>query len=177
MKRNGKTFSLTLGALLGAIGLIFLYGSSLVPSGQWAMAALAGIVNALAVIALGLKGGFTVYAVVGLLGLVLMPDKRNVLLYLLFFGLYPMVKSLLERLKNKIWSWAGKFFFFDLVLCLFVFGLGTLFLPLLPGLLRERTWAVLLAGNVVFLVYDLGFSRLAGIFMARLGEGNHKQEK
>lgn len=177
MKRNGKTFSLALGALLGALGLILLYGSSLVPSGQWALAALAGIVNALAVITLGLKGGFTVYVCVGILGLVLVPSKWNVLLYLLFFGLYPMVKSLLERLKNKTWSWAGKFLFFDLVLCLLVFGFGTLFLPWLPELLRERTWAVLLAGNVVFLVYDLGFSRLAGIFMARLGEGNHKQER
>ena len=35
-----------------------------------------------------------------LLGLILLPVKSNALLYLLFFGLYPMIKSLIERLRQ-----------------------------------------------------------------------------
>ena len=48
----------------------------------------------------GLKAGFFCYGATGLLGLLLVPDKANALLYLLFFGLWPMLKSLLERIAQ-----------------------------------------------------------------------------
>lgn len=168
MRKKGKTFFLALAAMLAALGVILLYGSCVVPSGRWALVALSGVVNAAAVVSLGLKGGFGVYAVVGVLGLLLTPDKLNALLYLLFFGLYPMVKSLLERLKNRTLGWALKFLFFDVVLCAFVFGLGGAFSPLLPAVMRQSTFGVLLAGNVVFLLYDLGFSQLIALYVARV---------
>lgn len=177
MKKNGKTFFLTFGAMLAGLGLLLLYGSGVVPSGQWALSALAGILNAAAVISLGLKGGFCVYVLVGVLGLLLVPNKLNVLLYALFFGLYPMIKSLLERLKSKTLSWALKFLFFDLALCVFAFGFGRAFLPLLPAALGRHTSLVLLAGNGAFLVYDLGFSQLIGFYMARVGRIFEKRER
>lgn len=168
MKRNGKTFSLTLGAVLAALSLALLYVGSLLPSGQLALTAAAGLWPAAAVISVGLGGGFGVWAVTALLGLLVVPNKMSALLYAGFFGLYPMVKSGLERLRNKVFSWALKFLFFDLVLCVFVFGFGTAFMPLLPAMARKHTALALLAGNVVFTLYDLGFSQVIGFYLARI---------
>lgn len=168
MNRNGKTFSLALGAMLTALSFGVLYLSALLPSGRWAAVAVAGLMPAAAVVSVGLASGFGVYIAAGLLALMLVPDKLNVLLYLLFFGSYPMVKSLLERLRKPTLSWALKFLFFDLVFCAFVFGFGTMFMPWLAELLNKRTWLVVLAGNVIFLVYDLGFTRLIALYAVRV---------
>lgn len=51
-----------------------------------------------------------------------MPDKANALLYLLFFGLWPMLKSLLERIPAGLLEWLCKLAVFNAVLSLFWFG-------------------------------------------------------
>ena len=65
-------------------------------------------------------------------------------------------------------EWAGKLAFFNLTLALFWFVLGEVFVPLLPQLLRESAWLVFPVGNLVFLAYDYGFSRLISFYMARI---------
>ena len=96
-----------------------------------------------------------------------MPDKANALLYLLFFGLWPMLKSLLERLPGRPAEWAGKLAVFNAVLTLCWFGLKALFLPFLPSALTAA-WMVYAAGNVAFVIYDIGFSKLIAFYVARV---------
>ena len=88
--------------VLAALSLIALYLSGLFPAG--------------AVVSAGLKAGFFCYGAAGLLGLLLVPDKANALLYLLFFGLWPMLKSLLERIPVRPLEWLCKLAVFDPVL-------------------------------------------------------------
>lgn len=170
MKRNGKTFSLTWGAMLTALSVAVLWLSAAVPSGRWALVAVAGLMPTAAVVSGGMANGFAVYAATAALGLLVVPDKLNGLLYLMFFGLYPMVKSLLERLRKRTLSWVLKFLFFDLILCLWCFALGTLFMPTLPHMLLKRPWLMVTAGNVIFALYDLGLSQLIGRYLSRLGK-------
>lgn len=173
MKREEKTLALTLSAILAGLGLIFLYLSALIPSGRWSMVAVAGLLPAAAVISIGLWGGVATYAVTGLLGFFLVPSQINVLLYLLFFGIYPVVKSLLERLDNPWLTLLGKLAFFNAILTVFCLGLSALFLPALPTWLLGKRWFLYLVGNVVFLAYDYGFTKLIGFYMARV----HKKLK
>lgn len=170
MNRNGKTLTLTRGALLTALSAAALWVSAAMPSGRWAMAAVAGLMPAAAVISGGLASGFAVYAATAALGLLVVPDKLNALLYLMFFGLYPMIKSLLERLRKQTMSWLLKFAFFDLILCLWCFTLGTLFMPTLPHMLLKHPWLAVAAGNVIFALYDLGLSQLIGRYLSRFGK-------
>ena len=103
----------------------------------------------------------------GLLGLLLVPDKANALLYLLFFGLWPMLKSLLERIPARPLEWLCKLAVFNAVLSLFWFGLHSLFLPFLPETL-QAPWMVYAAGNAAFVIYDVGFSKLISFYVARV---------
>ena len=51
-----------------------------------------------------------------------------------------------------------------------LFGLSALFLPLLPQMLQTPV-PIFAAGNVVFLIYDYGFSKLIAFYTARLHSG------
>lgn len=157
---------MTLPALLSALSLALLYVASVVPGGRLGMVALSGLVPAAAVISAGLRGGLMCYAAAAILGLLVVPDKGCALLYLLFFGLYPVIKSLCERLPRGL-ELLAKLVFFNAVLTLFYFLLAEFFLPFLPEPL-VGTGVVYLAGNLAFLVYDFGFSKLIALYLHRV---------
>ena len=153
--------------VLAGMSLVFLYLSSLSPTAQLGIVAIAGLFPAGAVVSAGLGAGFFCYGAAGLLGLLLLPDKANALLYLIFFGLWPMVKSLLERLRSRAAEWIAKLAVFNAALTLCYVVLGELFLPFLPKALTA-VWMVYAAGNAAFVVYDIGFSKLIAFYVARV---------
>lgn len=165
MKKRARPLALT--AVLAALSLVLLYGSALSPAARLGLTAAAGLVPAGAVISAGLAYGFCCYGVTGLLGLLLVPVKGNVVLYLLFFGLYPMIKSLAERLRNPAAGWICKLAFFNLILALCCFGLRAVFLPFLPQALTSPR-LIWLVGNGAFLIYDIGFSKLIALYIGRI---------
>ena len=162
-----RTRRIAVTAVLSALSLVILYLSAISPTARLAVVAAAGVVPAGAVVSAGLAAGFCCYGVTGLLGLLLVPAKENVLFYLIFFGLYPMLKSLCERLRRLPLGWICKLAFFNLVLALCWFVLRNVFLPFLPTAL-DRVWVVWLAGNAAFVVYDVGFSKLIALYISRI---------
>lgn len=167
-QRFSKSASRTaLGGVLAALSLLLLFAATLLPSGRIGMVAVAGLVPAAGVISGGLATGFLCYGAAGLLGLLLLPDKGCALLYAIFFGLYPMVKSAIERLRKLPLELLLKLAFFNGVLAILLFGFSALLFPLLPELLRSPL-PIFLAGNVAFLLYDFGFSKLATYYAARI---------
>ena len=66
-----------------------------------------------------------------------------------------------------------KLVFFNLILALCWFGLRSIFLPFLPAALNQ-TWMVWLAGNVAFLIYDIGFTKLIVLYIKRIDKVLHQ---
>ncbi|MCI9425595.1 MAG: hypothetical protein HFF30_08540 [Flavonifractor sp.] len=156
-----------LAGVFGALSLLTLYISAIVPTGRLGLVAAAGIFPAGAVVSGGLSAGFFCYGAAGLLGLLLLPDKASALLYLLLFGLWPMMKSLIEGLRRLALEVLCKLLFLNGVLSLLWFGLRGVFLPFLPAALSQ-SWMVYLVGNVGFFIYDLGFSKLIDFYTVRV---------
>ena len=120
-----------------------------------------------AVISVGWRLGLCCWAAAGLLALLLVPAKGTALLFLLFLGVYPVVKSWIERLHRLAAEWLLKLAFFnaDLLLCL------TLTAELLMGSVPEQLrdlWAFWPAANVVFVIYDIGLAKLAEAYRVRI---------
>jgi hypothetical protein len=92
------TRPLALAAMLAAAEFILLLLGSVIPSGRLALAAIAGTANFITHIECGRRNTLLVYAAVSLLGLILPPLKAPAVLYFAFFGYYPLVKSVIERL-------------------------------------------------------------------------------
>ena len=137
------------------------------------MVAVAGLVPAAGVISGGLGAGFLCYGATALLGVLLLPDKGCTLLYVLFFGLYPMVKYAVERLRRLPVELVLKLAFFNLILVIFLFGFSALLFPLLPERMHVPL-SLFGLGNVVFLIYDYGFSKLITYFASRIRKAKRK---
>ena len=170
MKPGKSARSITYPALLGAVSLILLYGSAISPSGAIGLVALAGVPCAGVVIAGGTSAGLLSWATVSVLGLLLVPDKFCVWLYAAMFGLYPVVKSKTEGLRRKVVEMMLKLLFFNVSFTIVVLVTKTVALEGLP-LERFHLWVLYLLGNVVFLLYDFGFSGLIVAYLSRVGKG------
>ncbi len=154
------------GILIG-LSTVILYLCAFFPSAQLALTALAGLFPVAAVIAAGRGAGYLCWAGSSILALLLSPEKWMVLLYLLFFGLYPVVKSRLEKLSGRIAEWLLKFIYFNGVLGLLLLVLGEVLLGTLPPAFQNAPLLFLLL-NGIFLVYDIGLSRLIAFYSARI---------
>ena len=144
--------------VLAAGSLAVLWLACMVPSGRIGLTGAAGLFPVAAVLAAGRAAGY----------LFLLPDKGVALLYLIFLGLYPVVKNNIEGLRRLPLEWLCKLACFNAALSLFWFALRALFLPDPPVWLGERTWLLYLAGNLIFVLYDVGLSRLIALVMARM---------
>ena len=125
------------------------------------------LMPAAAVISGGPAAGSLCWGGTSVLALLLLPDKGCGLLYLLFFGLYPLVKYAAEATRRRPLELAVKLAFFNVVLTIFWFGLRAVFLWGLPQA-EELGRLLYPAGNVVFLAYDYGFSKLIAFYVARV---------
>lgn len=173
-RKSGKAASrAALGGVFAALSLLLLYLAAVMPSGRIGMVAVAGLVPAAGVVSGGLAAGFLCYGAAGILALLLLPDKGCALLYVVFFGLYPMIKSLIERLRVLMAEIVLKLLFFNAVLALLLLCFSSFLLPMLPELLHG-TLLIFAVGNVVFLLYDYGFSKLITYYASRIRKATRK---
>lgn len=154
-------------AVLGGLSLLTLGLACLVPTGKVGLTALAGLFPAAAVVSFGFPAGGLCYAGSGLLALLLLSDKALALLYLLFFGLYPIVKGLIERLRLLPVEWVLKLLIFNGVLTLLLLAGRQLFYAVMPVGRLPLSGLYPLA-NGVFFVYDIGLSKLIGLYSRRV---------
>ena len=154
-------------AVFAAGALASMYVGLLLPAVSLSMAALAGLFTAAAVIEGGYGTGALCFGAAGILGLILFPAGPGTILYLGFFGGYPLVKSFAERRRWLVLSWGIKLFAFLLALTLFLTVLGEFVLVAIPF----AAWSLPLVyavGILAFVAYDIGLGKLIGFYLARI---------
>jgi hypothetical protein len=101
------------------------------------------------------------------LSLLLPSSKDAAIYYIFFFGHYPIIKSFLEKIKNKPLKWAAKLVIFNA--CVWAALFVSIKLMGIPDDMLKYGYivtAVLL--NVTFVVYDIAVSRLIMLYNYRL---------
>ena len=166
---NTSIKKLTRSALAVALGFVVLYISSLIPTGRIALAAIAGLLSAAILMSCGAYYSFAVFIVTAGLGLLILPQKSPAILYAVFLGYYPIIKSYLERIRKTALEWIIKLIIFNIVfLAIWLLSkeLITVEAALLPGV-----WAAFqAAGNIVFVMYDIILSKLIHFYIIRFAK-------
>ncbi len=167
-----KTRDLTLLALFTAFSAVFIYLASISPTGQIGLLGAASVFGVAAVIECGLGGGVAVFIISSLLSLLLVPNKTVVLVYVIFFGYYPILKSLAERCRSRVLEWIIKLLVLNtaLVVIFFVFS-GTVF-----DISRFKNSYIIafIVFNAVFIVFDIGVSKLVQFYISKIsGKRGH----
>ncbi len=172
---NKKTKVITLSALLTALSVIFLYMANLLPTIRLAIAAAASLFAVAAVIEGGIVSSVFVYVGSSVISALLLPDKTAVLIYVLFFGYYPVIKSLAERIRPSIPQWAVKIAAFEIAFSLIWFLFRSLVFN--ENVFNTSVILIYLAGTLAFVVFDIGLSRLIGFYIGRISKyiKNNKQ--
>lgn len=152
------------------MGLILMFLTSIIPFGTYAFPCIAGILTVVIVIEVGWGYALGVFAVTGVLSFLLVTDKEAALMYLIFLGYYPIIKSFIERIWLKWLQLVVKLVIFNACMIgAFFIAVNLLSVPAesftVFGLYLP--WLFLLAGNVIFIIYDICVTRLVTIYLTK----------
>ena len=161
-----RTRTITLSALFSAIAVLILYFASIWPTGQLGLVAAASLLTAAAVIETGLLSGAYVYIVSSVLGMLLVPNRVAALLFVLFFGFYPILKSLIERRGGLVIQWVLKLLVFNVSLTVLWLFFRAFFFSVFVS--NSSFLLIYIVGNFVFVLFDYGFTKLVWFYIERV---------
>jgi hypothetical protein len=162
---------------MAACAVAVLALSRVLSTGQLAFAAIASLFTAAAVIEHGAAWGLGVWAASSALALLLTPGGAAGWLFTLFFGYYPVIKLAAEKSERRFVAWGIKAAGFIIGEAVIFAGARLLGFELLniPLLTEASGWGILIAaaaGLVIFIVYDVGYSKLLAFYKARLSRSS-----
>jgi hypothetical protein len=165
-----NSFRLAFCGIATALCTLLMFLTGIISIGTYAFPALAGVLLIAVVIEFGKTWAWLVYAAGSMLSLFLAGDKEAVVLFIFFLGYYPILKSQIEKIHNRVAAYILKFSVFNvsMVACFFLsikllsvpedsFTVAGIYLP----------WVFLLIGNIIFAVYDYALSLLVVSYFQR----------
>lgn len=161
MKKSKK---IVFSASLAALSAMLILLSKLIPMGVDVLPAIAGLFGAIIVIESGVKWAIAAYFVASGISFIFGLNEAS-LLYTMFFGYYPIIKSLLEKIRIRAVELVVKLLIFNVsVIAAYsilipIFGLAALGFDNMTFV-----WIVLALGNVFFVLYDYGMTRLITMY-------------
>ncbi len=169
MSKNKSASSVAFGGIISALAVLLMFFTGVFPFATYALPALAGLLLVVIVIDHGMKWAWCVYGAISALAILITPDREAAVMFVLFFGYYPILKSLLERVRSRVVEYVLKFALFNVAIVvsylLIIHVLG------IPDILEEfgelgkyGVWIMLGLGNIVFILYDITISRLICIY-------------
>ncbi len=163
MKRISK---LTLCSMMAALAAVFML-IAYFPYLTYAIPAFSGLFIMAVVIEIDKRWAFLTF-LASIVPIFLLAEVESKLLYMLFFGYYPIIKALIEKIKSVILEWVLKLGIFNVavVSIYFIFS-GILDISFDDfGILGKYGAIILLVlGNAVFVVYDVAVSRMAMVYV------------
>lgn len=167
-----KTREIALCGVLGALAAVLIMLGGFIPIATYCCPVLASLVLLPALEECGPGMSVGLYAVIGILSLLVAPDKEAAVLFV-FIGYYPILKPFLDRLHRVLIRWCCKFLVFDTAIALtYWLLLRVIGIPSLTAEFDEfGAWmlaALVLLGNVTFVLYDMAMARLRWLYRTRL---------
>ena len=158
------SFKVSLGGIISAICLFLMFMTGFMPLLVYALPAIAGALLVVIVIEINRKWAFVTYASISILSLFITPDKEAAILFIFFMGYYPIIKSLIEKIKNPVFEWASKLILFNVAIIIAykiiinIFGIVDITKEL-SFLGKYSMLGLLVMANIVFVIYDIALTR------------------
>jgi len=164
-----STKKITLCRLVAALSVVVML-TSYFPYLTYAIPAIAGLFMMIPLIECGVYWGFGTYiasaAIIFITG-----EMEAKILYVMFLGYYPILKSLIEKINKQFIEWIIKLLCFNVAAIAFYYVSTVLFGISFDDFGEWGKYGALLflaLCNVVFVLYDIGISRIASYYMFTL---------
>ncbi|MCC8072860.1 MAG: hypothetical protein LIO62_01875 [Clostridiales bacterium] len=165
-----KTTSLAFSAIITALSVVLMFLGGVTFVLAYAMPMLVGMFMIMIKSTFGKSYAWMVYVATSLLSFILVADRECVLMYILFFGFYPIVKSTFDKLKHLPIRIICKLMLFNIMLAIcqlllvYVFGI--------PFLEEGETYAIIIVFavlmNILFFIYDRLLSALQMLYKNKI---------
>lgn len=159
-----KSTQVAIGGLSAAICLLLMFMTGLIPLSSYILPAMAGLV----LIAVGQESGpktaVLVYAVTSLLGLMIVPDREAILLFIMLLGYYPILRPALQRLP-RVLALILKLLLLNVVVLLFYLIMKYIFvIPDMAEVVKFGAVFFLILVNFTFFMYDYLISQVLVLY-------------
>ena len=171
---------LALGGILIALTTIILYSTSILPISTISILTVASAIIPICIIRSNVKNAVFVYIASSMLAFFIAPINISVM-YILFFGIFGVVKYYIESLDKIVLEYILKLIFFNIVFLIgFIFMQSILGVNLVAGLevmianfvdtsIKSTTlilvWVII---QPVFLIYDYAMTMIIDFYMKRI---------
>lgn len=163
-----KSRKVAFGGIIAALSLGFMLLTGVFPFGTYAFPCFAGILLTAIVIEFGTVWAIGVYCGVSVLSFLIVSDKEAALYYTLILGIYPVLKSIFERIPLKWLGFLVKLVYFNIfAVAAFFLSVYVLGVPIESFSLFGVNMPLLFLfmGNIVFIVYDICVTRLVSVYL------------
>ena len=167
-KRKELSFKVALGGVIAAVSLVLMIISGITISLEYAIPMITGALLMVLVVEFSKGFASVIYIAVSILSLLILGNKEPAVMYLMFFGYYPIIKSILEKHLKKISCWIVKYLVFNLSMVASYFVVTKIFMIPFDDMDSFGKFGLLLllfAGNVIFPLYDVLLTRLVSIYI------------
>lgn len=152
-----------------ALSVVMLFLGSIFWVLGYTMPLVASLVMIILLDSVSQKSALLTFISTSIISFILLNDKECVLLYILFFGYYPLIRDKINDIKPKFLSYLLKFITFNAamvltqVLCVYVFGI-----PFDDMLGKWGIVLFVLCLNLVFVVFDKLYTLLLKLYRIKL---------
>lgn len=163
-----RTKKITLSAMTVALGTLFLILGGYFGVLDLSACAIASVLVAFVYIEIGSPYTWLVWICTSLTAFILFPEGIIWLEYFAFFGIYPILKAYIERLRRPFWL-PIKLVYANAVLVCAIFICELVFMT--PFFVIDKLWAkaaIYAILNVAFVAYDIFVTVLVRFYLERL---------
>ncbi|MCH5316428.1 MAG: hypothetical protein J1E05_00505 [Eubacterium sp.] len=152
-----KSLRVAVCGLAAALSVTLMFIGGVVYIFAYTVPMLLGLISVMIKKSFGTPSAVFVYIAVSLLSLMLVPEKECVMMFVLFFGYYPIIRESFEKIKSKAIRFILKFILFNVsltvieLICFYIFGI-----PFFEDGVFSA-WLIIgfaAAMNLVFVMYD-----------------------
>lgn len=152
-----------------ALSVVMLFLGTIFWVLGYTMPLVASLVMIILLDSISQKSALLTFVSTSIISFILLNDKECVLLYVLFFGYYPLIRDKINEIKPKFLSYLLKFVSFNAamvlaqILCVYVFGI-----PFDDMLGKWGIVVFVLCLNLVFVVFDKLYTLLLRLYRIKL---------
>lgn len=166
---NTVCYNSALGGVISSLCIMLMFLTALSPLLYLVMPMLAGLLIIVMVLESGTGYALMTYVSVSILSMLITFNKESSLMFIMFFGYYPILRKYIDKIRFKPIRFAVKFILYNLCLILEflitvnLFGITDI-LDEMNDMGRYGLWIMLLLSNVTFIAYDSAVTSCAGLY-------------
>ena len=167
------SYRVALGGIVSALCLVTMFLAGVMPALYLLLPGIAGILLMIIAVEVSKGWAFLTYIAVGLLSLFITFDKEAALIFIMFFGHYPILRFYIQKIPLKAVRLAVKLILFNV--CIMAYFYVTVYILGIKEMLEEFDdigkyggYIMLGISDLVFLFYDFDLDFMYALYCKRL---------